>query len=67
MKRSIDMKKIIIKMKTLLPLEEKQNLLYTLKKFLDSKENDVLLIEDICDIVKVEKEDVVILEDNEEV
>lgn len=61
------MKKIIIKMKTLLPLEEKQNLLYTLKKFLDSKENDVLLIEDICDIVKVEKEDVVILEDNEEV
>ena len=50
------MKKIIIKMKTLLPLEEKQNLLYTLKKFLDSKENDVLLIEDICDIVKVEKE-----------
>jgi hypothetical protein len=61
------MKKIIIKMKTLLPLEEKQNLLYTLKKFLDSKENDVLLIEDICDIVKVEKEDVVILEDSEEV
>lgn len=60
------MKKIIIKMKTLLPLEEKQNLLYTLKKFLDSKENDVLLIEDICDIVKVEKEDVVILEDSEE-
>ena len=67
MKRSIDMKKIIIKMKTLLPLEEKQNLLYTLKKFLDSKENDVLLIDDICDIVKVEKEDVVILEDSEEV
>lgn len=61
------MKKIIIKMKTLLPLEEKQNLLYTLKKFLDSKENDVLLIEDICDIVKVEKDDVVILEDGEEV
>ena len=61
------MKKIIIKMKTLLPLEEKQNLLYTLKKFLDSKENDVLLIDDICDIVKVEKEDVVILEDSEEV
>lgn len=61
------MKKIIIKMKMLLPLEEKQNLLYTLKKFLDSKENDVLLIEDICDIVKVEKDDVVILEDNEEV
>lgn len=61
------MKKVIIKMKTLLPLEEKQNLLYTLKKFLDSKGNDVLLIEDICDIVKVEKDDVVILEDNEEV
>ena len=61
------MKKIIIKMKTLLPLEEKKNLLYTLKKFLDSKENDVLLIEDICDIVKVEKDDVVILEDGEEV
>ena len=61
------MKKIIIKMKMMLPKEEKQRMLNALKKFLDSKENDVLFIEDVCDIVKVEKDDVIIFEDDEEV
>lgn len=57
------MKKIIIRAKMRLPLDVKIDMVQKVKSFLDSKENDVLLVDEIFDIVCVDAEDVIIIED----